>query len=119
MAELDDLPALARKIEPLPGGLGELRQRLRESRRFGAPLALAAAVASAAIAMCMLRGGPASPPDRSAMQRLLVDAEQLPNPRAARLGLVPRAEPVVSSDPRVADSDTVVFYWVPPASAPE
>jgi uncharacterized protein involved in exopolysaccharide biosynthesis len=116
MADLDDLPALARKIEPLPGGLGELRQRLRDSRRSRAPLALAVAVASAAVAMCVLQSAPPSPePDRTAMQRLLVDAEQLPNPRAAQLGLVPRARPVVASDPRVATSDAVVFYWVPPA----
>jgi hypothetical protein len=119
MADLDELPALARTIEPLPGGLGELRRRLAEPRRSFAPLAFAVAVASAAIAMCVLRGAPPTPPpDRSAMQRLLVDADQLPNPRAARLGLVPRAEPIVASDPRVADSDAVVFYWVPPVTAP-
>jgi len=115
MADLDDLPALARKIEPLPGGLGELRRRLRETRRSRAPLALAAAVASAALALCVLRAPPPPEPDRTAMQRLLVDDEQLPNPRAAQLGLVPRAQPIVASDPRVAASDAVVFYWVPPA----
>ena len=115
MADLDDLPALARKIEPLPGGLGELRRRLRETRRSRVPLALAGAVGSAALALCVLRAPPAPAPDRAAMQRLLVDDEQLPNPRAARLGLVPRAQPVVASDPRVAPSDAVVFYWVPPA----
>jgi len=38
------------------------------------------------------------------------------NPRAVELGLVDRARPVVASDPRVAPSDAVVFYWVPPAN---
>ena len=118
MADLDDLPALARKIEPLPGGLGGLRLRLREPRRSRAPLAFAVAVASAAIAMCVLRAPTAPAPDRTAMQRLLVDAEQLPNPRAARLRLVPREQPIVASDPRVEASDAVVFYWVPSAAPP-
>jgi len=115
MAELDDLDALARTIEPLPGGLAELRRRLREPRRARAPIGVAAAaVCGAAIAMCVLRGAPPSPtPDRTAMRRLFGDQ---PNPRAVQLGLVEPARAVVASDPRVAPNDAVVFYWVPPAA---
>lgn len=120
MAEFDELPALARTIEPLPGGLAELRRRIREPRRSRAPFAVAlAAACSAAIAMCVSRRpqAPEASQDRTAMRRLLVDGAQLPNPRAVELGLVERARPVVTGDPRVAPNDAVVFYWVPPAPA--
>src|SRR5262245_51819167 len=99
MAELDDLSALARTIEPLPGGLAELRRRLREPRRSRVPIGLVAVAAcAAAIAMCLLRGSPPVPADHSAMRALFGDQ---PNPRAVQLGLVEPARQIVASDPRV------------------
>ena len=115
--ELERAPALATTIAPLPGGLAALRQRIREPMRPRAPIALAlAATACAAIALWLLRATPPTAPDRSALRRLLVDSAELPHPRAAQLGLVDRAQPVVAADPRVAPSDAVVFYWVAPAN---
>jgi hypothetical protein len=64
----------------------------------------------------VLRATPPTAADRSALRRLLVDSAELPHPRAIELGMVDRARPVVARDPRVAPSDVVVFYWVPPAN---
>lgn len=115
--ELEHEPALATTIAPLPGGLAALRQRIREPMRPRAPIALAlAATACAVIALWVLRATPPAAADRSAMRRLLVDSAELPHPRAVELGLVDRARPVAAPDPRVEPSDTVVFYWVPPAN---
>lgn len=115
--ELERAPALATTIAPLPGGLAALRQRIREPMRPRTPIALAiAATACAGIALWVLRATPPTAPDRSALRRLLVDSAELPHPRAVELGLVDRARPVVAPDPRVAPSDAVVFYWVPPAN---
>jgi hypothetical protein len=122
MTDLDDtsdLGPLARRIEPLPGGLGQLRDRLRGHRSRRVPIALAvAASCCAVVAIWLLRTPAAQPaPDRTAMRRLLVDADQQPNPRAVAMGLVAPSTPTVATDPRVTPSDSVVFYWVAPAQA--
>ena len=64
--------------------------------------------------MWLLRAPPPTV-DRTALRLLLVDSAHLPHPVAVELGLVDRAQPVVAADPRVAPSDTAVFFWVPPA----
>ena len=120
--DLDDhlhaLPALAATIEPLPGGLGALRRRLREPGRARRPLgAMLAAACCAALAVWFLRPAPPPAADRSALRRLVVDSTQLPNPLAVGLGLVGRAAPQLASDPRVAPSDSTVFFWASPARA--
>ena len=128
LGDLDALPALARAIAPLPGGLAELRSRLGEPPRTrgwlgrgelarthaGRGLALAVACC-AALAVWLLRPPPRPAADRTALRQLLVDSADLPHPLAVELGLVDRGHPVVASDPRIAPSDTAVFYWVPPA----
>jgi len=114
--EVESLPALAATIEPLPGGLAQLRLRLRAPIRSRAQLGLAiAAACCAAIAVWLLRPPPRLATDRSALHRVLVDSTDLPHPLAVELGLIDRGLPVVASDPRIAPSDTTVFFWVPPA----
>jgi hypothetical protein len=114
--DIENLPALAATIEPLPGGLGQLRMRLRAPVRSRAQLGLAiAAACCAAIALWLLRTPPRTAAGRSALHRVLVDSTDLPHPLAVELGLVEPGRPVVVSDPRIAPSDTAVFFWVPPA----
>jgi hypothetical protein len=114
--DVERLPALAATIEPLPGGLAELRLRLRAPIRVRTQLGLAlAAACCAAIAVWLLRPPPRTATDRAALHRVLVDSTDLPHPLAVELGLVERGRPVVASDPRIAPSDTAVFFWVPPA----
>ncbi|HEV7557373.1 MAG TPA: hypothetical protein VGO00_18025, partial [Kofleriaceae bacterium] len=76
MTDLDDatdLGPLARTIEPLPGGLGQLRDRLREPRSRRVPLAVAlAASCCVVLAIWLLREPPRPAPDRTAMRALLV-----------------------------------------------
>jgi hypothetical protein len=114
---LPDLPALTATIEPLPGGLGALRRRLREPGRAGRPLgAMLAAACCAALAVWILRPPPLPrAADRGALRRLVVDSTQLPNPLAVGLGLVDRTPPQAASDPRIAPSAAAVFFWAPPA----
>jgi hypothetical protein len=114
--DVENLPALAATIEPLPGGLAELRLRLRAPIRSRAQLGLAlAAACCAAIAVWLLRPPTRPVVDRSALHRVLVDSTDLPHPLAVELGLVERGQPVIAADPRIAPSDTAVFFWVPPA----
>lgn len=124
--DLERHAALSETIEPLPGGLAELRRRLARPRRLwpvGAPssrprgrLGLGVAIAcAAALAVWLLRAPPRPVADRDALRRLLVDAHGLPHPVAVELGLIGRAAPVVAADPRIAATDTAVFFWVPPA----
>jgi hypothetical protein len=114
--DLDDLPALAATVEPLPGGLTALRRRLREPGRARRPLAAVLAGACCAVlAVWLLRPPPPSAPDRGALHRLVVDSAELPHPLAVELGLVDPAPPRVAADPRIAPSDTAVFFWAPPA----
>ena len=116
--DLDDLAPLARTIEPLPGGLGQLRDRLRAPRSRRAPIAFAlAASCCAALAIWLFREPTQPAPDRTAMRRLLVDGDHQANPRAVALGLVAPSTATVTADPRITPSDDVVFYWVPPARA--
>jgi hypothetical protein len=123
--ELETQPALAATIEPLPGGLAELRRRLRAPRTRGS-LALAprtrgslgvalAAACCALLAVWLLRPPLRPAADRTALRRVLVDPADLPHPLAVELGLVDRSRPAVAADPRIAPSDTAVFFWVPPA----
>ena len=114
--DLDDLPALAATIEPLPGGLTALRGRLREPGHARRPLAaVLAAACCAVLALWLLRPPPPAAADRGALRRLVVDSAELPHPLAVELGLVDRAPPVAAADPRIAPSDTTVFFWAPPA----
>lgn len=113
--DVENLPALAATIEPLPGGLAELRLRLRAPIRGRTQLGLAlAAACCAVIALWLLRPLPRPASKRSALHRVLVDATDLPHPLAVELGLVEPGQPVIASDPRIAPSDTAVFFWVPP-----
>src|SRR5215470_1389751 len=57
--DVENLPALAATIEPLPGGLADLRRRLRAPIRVRRQLGLAlAAACCAAIAVWLLRPPP-------------------------------------------------------------
>jgi len=116
LSALRALGPLARTLEPLPGGLDSLRERIQRRPRFRrAYVALAMSAACAAMAIVWLsRPLPEAPDDRRAMQRLLTNDGQ-PNPRAVAMGLVAPVSPIVAGDPRIAPSDDVVFYWVPPA----
>lgn len=114
--DLDDLPALAATIEPLPGGLTALRRRLGEPGRARRPVAaVLAAACCAVLAVWLLRPPPPPAADRSALHRLVVDSTELAHPLAVELGLVDRTPPQVAADPRIAPSDTAVFFWAPPA----
>src|SRR2546430_298800 len=100
--DIESLPALAATIEPLPGGLVELRRRLRVPPRTRASLGLALAAACGALlaVWLLLRPPPRPAADRAALRRVLVDSTDLPHPLAVALGLVDRSRPTVAPDPR-------------------
>jgi hypothetical protein len=107
--DLDRWPAIRRRVDPLPGGVFELRRRLREPRRVRASAVLA--VAACAIVLAMIATWatrPGEPPDRRALHELLVD-----HPGAIALGLADPPAATLAADPRIADG-VVVFRWVAP-----
>ena len=116
----DDLsrwPSFGRKVEPLPGGLADLRARMARDRRpswrrMWVPAT--ALVAVAAIAVLWLGRRPV---EGQADQRAAAMFEQpgrLPHPAAISLGLAERPELAQVGDPRLTSHGNrkVVFQWV-------
>jgi hypothetical protein len=91
-------PALTRKIEPLPGGLADLRQRIANESTSRRPLF--AWTATALAFACVL----------------LVAIRWLSPVAQAPLRFAVAGESPVVADSRLADSDKVVFYWIGAAS---
>jgi hypothetical protein len=89
-------PTLTRNIEPLPGGLADLRQRIANQ---GPPPRLWFAWTATALAFACL----------------LIVAIRRSSPAPLRLAVAEGS--AVVADSRLADSDKIVFYWVGSASA--
>lgn len=103
-------------VEPLPGGLDALRQRIDQEKarrtraRRWVPVAVAVACAAALAVFLLLPAlGPAEPGGLAA-RRLLAGGPA--HPRAVALGIAPRPAPARVADARIAPTDEVVFYWV-------
>lgn len=115
----DDLPGwpeLVERVAPLPGGLVELRRKLRDEppRRHRAAVAVMTAASACVIAALAWQLARPSRVRGDAFERLLDQGE--PHPELVLLGIVEGdgARPDQASDPRVAD-DEVVFRWVRPS----
>lgn len=116
---------LFRKLDPGPGGLGSLRQKIRDAERSRrevrritalaiAPLAAGMAVASVLTVTSL--------EDRSPKRRW----GEVANPALIRFGLAPSPREAVTILPnargdvaalRVGSGDGVAFYWVASRSA--
>lgn len=107
MRRLDDWPEVFESIEPLPGGLRALRERIEREKRRAWLLWLTPAVAAAVVLMLWLRRDPPPPPEPPAA--LVSGASALPHPSAIALGLAEHDRP--------ADG-AVVFRWVDSSQPP-
>lgn len=98
---IDGWPELFEPVEPLPGGLARLRERIDREKRRAGWLWLAPLVAGAVVLALWIRRAPVEPEPAAAP--LISGASELPHPAAIALGLAaphPRAE------------GDVVFAWV-------
>ena len=112
--DLDGLPALTRRVEPLPGGLTDLRRRIAaETPRPRAVRWLALAVAGAgALVLVLVLLARRGPGDLAAARALFSGSS---TPEAVAIGLTQASPPERLADGRLtnAPGDAVVFYWVP------